>query len=647
MSAPAGPSEGGPVSAAGGPARPVRIGNCSGFYGDRITAAREMVEGGPIDVLTGDYLAELTMLILWKAKQKDPTAGYARTFLTQLEHVLGTCLDRGIRIVSNAGGLNPAGLAAEIGALARRLGLAPKVAHLTGDDLVDRLDELAAAGVDLANLDTGQPLADTDRKAISANAYLGGWGIAEALGAGADIVVCPRVTDASLVVGPAAWWHGWARDDFDALAGAVAAGHVIECGPQATGGNYSWLAEITDRRYPGFPIAEVAADGSSVITKHDGTGGLVSVGTVTAQLLYEIAAPEYLNPDVVAHFDTLALTADGPHRVRISGCTGSAPPPTLKVALNQLGGYRNTMTLVLTGLDIAERAAYAEQLLFEVLGGRDRFAQVDVRLLRFDHPDAATNPEATAHLRVTVRDADPRKVGRAFSNAAMELALGGYAGFHTTTPPTPETAYGVYWPALIPARHVRQTAVLPDGTHRPIPHTPPAPPPVTPPISRESGILSGRVADSVRLAADPGPSPEPAADPGLSPEPAVEAGPGTDLEPTDFGPTERAPLGRVCAARSGDKGGNANVGLWTRTAAEYDWLRAHLTVPKFRALLPEAADLAVHRYELPNLYALNFVVVGLLGEGVASSTRPDPQAKGLGEYLRSRLTDVPTRLLRA
>jgi hypothetical protein len=604
------------------PARAVRIGNCSGFYGDRITAAREMVEGGPIDVLTGDYLAELTMLILWKARQKDPSAGYARTFLTQLEHVLGTCLDRGIRIVSNAGGLNPAGLAAQIAELAQRLGLAPKVAYLTGDDLVDRLDELAAAGVDLANLDTGQPLAETDRKAISANAYLGGWGIAEALGAGADIVVCPRVTDASLVVGPAAWWHGWARDDFDALAGAVAAGHVIECGPQATGGNYSWLSEITDRRYPGFPIAEVAADGSSVITKHDGTGGLVSVGTVTAQLLYEIAAPEYLNPDVAAHFDTLALSTDGRHRVRISGCTGSAPPPTLKVALNQLGGYRNTMTLVLTGLDIEERAAYAEQLLFEVLGGRDRFAEVDVRLLRFDHPDAATNPEATAHLRVTVKDPDPRKVGRAFSNATMELALGGYAGFHTTTPPTPEAAYGVYWPALIPAHHVQQTAVLPDGTHHPIPHTQPAPPPVTPPISRESGILSGRVADSVRPTA-----------------PGAES-------PHDFGPTERAPLGRVCAARSGDKGGNANVGLWTRTAAEYDWLRAHLTVPTLRELLPEAADLVVHRYELPNLYALNFVVVGLLGEGVASSTRPDPQAKGLGEYLRSRLTDIPGSLLK-
>jgi hypothetical protein len=349
------------------------------------------------------------MLILWKARQKDPTAGYARTFLTQLEHVLGTCLDRGIRIVTNAGGLNPAGLAEQIHAMATRLGLTPQVAYLTGDDLVGRLDELAAAGVDLANIDTGAPLAGTDLEAISANAYLGGWGIAEGLGAGADIVVCPRVTDASLVVGPAAWWHGWRREDFDALAGAVAAGHVIECGPQATGGNYSFLSEITDHRYPGFPIAEVAADGSSVITKHDGTGGLVSPGTVTAQLLYEIASPAYANPDVVSHFDTLELAQNGPDRVRVSGTRGSAPPATLKVALNQLGGYRNTMTLVLTGLDIEAKAAHAEALLFDVLGGRNRFAEVDVRLLRFDHPDAPSNAEATAHLRITVKSPDPAR----------------------------------------------------------------------------------------------------------------------------------------------------------------------------------------------------------------------------------------------
>jgi len=582
--------------------RPVRIANCSGFYGDRVAAAKEMVEGGPIDVLTGDYLAELTMLILWKARQKDPGAGYAKTFLTQMEQVLGTCLDRGIRVVSNAGGLNPAGLATELHELAERLGLSPRIAYVDGDDIVDRVPDLIASGNQLTNLDTGQSLADGGNKPVTANAYLGGWGIAEALVAGADIVVCPRVTDASLVVGPAAWWHSWKRTDYDALAGAVAAGHVIECGPQATGGNYSWLSEVTDRRYPGFPIAEIAADGSTVITKHEGTGGLVSPGTVTAQLLYEIQSPSYANPDVVAHFDTVRLEQQAPDRVLISGATGSPPPPDLKVAVNYLGGYRNTMTLVLTGLDIEEKATWARTQLFEILGGEASFDEVDVRLIRFDETDAPTNERATAHLRVTVKDPDPVKVGRRFANATMELALGGYAGFHTTTPPTAESAYGVYWPTLVPVDTVTHRVILPGGRARMIPHGPTAPLPAE------------------------------------RPEPASMPTPG---------PTTRVPLGRVCAARSGDKGGNANVGVWTSDADAFAWLHSYLTEDRLRELLPEAASLEVRRWVLPNLNALNFVIVGLLGAGVASSTRPDPQAKGLGEYLRSRYVDVPESLLPA
>lgn len=581
---------------------PIRIGNCSGFYGDRIAAAREMVEGGPLEVLTGDYLAELTMLILWKARRKDPSTGYARTFVTQMEHVMGTCLDRGIRVVANAGGLNPAGLAAKLTELADKLGLQPKIAYLTGDDLADRVAELQRGGNPLTHMDTGRALADAGAQPVTANAYLGGWGIATALQAGADIVVCPRVTDASLVIGPAAWWHGWQPTDLDALAGAVAAGHVIECGPQATGGNYSWLDEITDRRYPGFPIAEVAHDGSCVITKHPDTGGLVSRGTVTAQLLYEVAEPAYPNPDVTAHFDTLRLDDDGPDRVRVSGTRGSPPPTDTKVAINFLGGYRNTMTLVLTGLDIEEKAAWAEQELFDLLGGREQFAEVDVRLIRFDRPDAPTNEQATAHLRITVKDPDPVKVGRRFSDTTMELALGGYAGFHTTTPPTAESAYGVYWPALVPTAVLDPAVVLPDGTRVPVP-----------------------------AAAPRGPAVIPAS--------------GVDLPGVQSGPTIRVPLGRICAARSGDKGGNANVGVWTRDARGFAWLREYLTAERLRLLLPEAGGLPVRRYELANLYALNFVIVGLLGDGVASSSRPDPQAKGLGEYLRSRIVDMPTVLL--
>jgi hypothetical protein len=575
--------------------RPVSIANCSGFYGDRLAAPREMLDGSsPVDVLTGDYLAELTMLILWKAQQRDPDAGYARTFLTQMEDVLGTCLERGVKIVTNAGGLNPRALADRLGELGERQGTRPQVAVVEGDDILDQIPELQQRGLRFEHLDRGVSLADAGVKPVTANAYLGGWGIAAALDAGADVVVCGRVTDAALTVGPAAWWHGWARDDWDALAGAVVAGHVIECGPQATGGNYPFLDELASG-LPGFPIAEIASDGSSVITKQPGTGGAVTIGTVTAQLLYEIDAPRYANPDAIARFDTITLDEIDRDRVRISGVLGEPPPDSLKVAINSPGGYRNTMTMVLTGLDMEQKAAHAETLLFEILGGREQFDEVDVQLL-------GGNDE-TAQLRVTVKDADPGTVGRRFSNAVTELALASYAGFFTTTPPGPESEFGVYWPTLVPADAVTHAVVLPDGS---------------------------------RIVIDPPPHSEPAS--------ANQRIPGLLTPVAGGGATERVPLGAVCGARSGDKGGNANVGLWTRTDDAYSWLHAYLTVDRFRELVPEASELAVDRYELANLRALNFVVKGLLGDGVASSVRFDPQAKGLGEYLRSRIVDVPVRL---
>ncbi|MFZ5851969.1 MAG: acyclic terpene utilization AtuA family protein [Actinomycetota bacterium] len=596
------------------PRRPLVVANCSGFYGDRLSAAREMVEGGPIDVLTGDYLAELTMFLLWKARRREPAAGYATTFLRQLEEVLGTCLDRGVKVVTNAGGLDPAGLAREVRRLAGRLGLHPVVAHVEGDDLLARLPDLAGAGLPLAHLDTGMPLAEAGVVPVTAHAYLGAWGITAALAAGADVVVCGRVTDAALVAGPAAWHHGWRRDDWDALAGAVVAGHVLECGAQATGGNYAFLHELPDDRPPGFPLAEVAADGSSVITKHPGTGGLVTVGSVTAQLLYEIDAPAYVGPDVVAHVDTVRVTQVGPDRVRLHGVRGSPPPPTAKVALGYLGGYRNSVTFVCTGLDIEAKAARVARMLFDRLGGRDRFARAEVRLVRTDRVDAPTEELASAYLHVTVADPDPQRVGRAFSAAAVELALSSYPGCHTTGPPTRESAYGGFWPALVPAELVAPVVVLPDGRRVGVPG-----PPRTAPL--------------------PPPAPEPPPEPPPVPEPP-EPMPAPEPEPT-----LRRPLGVALGARSGDKGGNANVGVWARGPVGYAWLRRWLTVDRFRALVPEAADRPVRRYDLPNLWACNFVVVGLLGEGAAATTRPDPQAKALGELLRSRYADLPAAVV--
>ena len=565
------------------PGSPVRIGNCSGFYGDRASAMREMLVGGELDYLTGDYLAELTMLILGRDRMKYPERGYAKTFLTQLEECLGLAHDRGVRIVANAGGLNPAGLAVAVRALADKLGVPVTVAHVAGDDLLPRAAELGFTGV------------------LTANAYLGAWGIVDCLNSGADIVVTGRVTDASVVVGPAAAHFGWARRDYDRIAGAVVAGHVIECGAQATGGNYSFFTEIADLGYPGFPLAELYDDGSSVITKHPGTGGQVSVGTVTAQLLYEITGERYANPDATARFDSIRLSDDGPDRVRISGVRGEPPPPTLKVSLNSIGGYRNTATFVLTGLDIDAKAALVRRQLDAAL--TEPPAEVQWTLARTDRPDADTEQTASALLTCTVRDPDSNKVGRRFSSAAVELALASYPGFHTTAPPGDAAVYGLFTPGYVPADEVEQVAVHADGTTIPIP---PA-------------------AETLQL----GPVPDPAQPP---PQPSA-------------GPTRRLPLGTIAGARSGDKGGGANIGLWVRTDAQYRWLANTLTVERIRELLPETAGLDVTRYLLPGIRSVNFVIDGILGKGVAYQARFDPQAKGLGEWLRGRHVDIPEELL--
>jgi Acyclic terpene utilisation family protein AtuA len=558
---------------------PIRIGNASGFYGDRFSAMREMLEGGELDVLTGDYLAELTMLILGRDRLKDSSLGYARTFLRQLEDCLGLALDQGVAIVTNAGGLNPAGLAQAVSELASRLGLSPKVAHVAGDDLQSRAAELGF----------GEP--------VAANAYLGGWGVAACLRAGADVVVTGRVTDASLVVGPAAAHFGWEPDDFDALAGAMAAGHVIECGAQATGGNYSFFTEITDLRHPGFPIAEVHPDGSSVITKHPGTGGAITVGTVTAQLLYEVAGPRYAGPDATLRLDTIELSQDGPDRVRISGIRGEPPPPTLKVSVNTLGGYRNQVEFVLTGLDIEAKAALVRDQLADVLPPGAEWT-----LARTDQPDPATQEQASATFRCVVRGRDPKAIGRAFSGAAVELALASYPGFHLTAPPGDAQPYGVFNAAYVDRAQVAHVAVRPDGSSVPVPDP------------------------AVTRALEP-------ADPAAAPEGRGDGG------------TRLVPLGKVAGARSGDKGGDANVGVWARDAAAWPWLASALTVDRLRELLPEAIGLPVHRYLLPNLRAVNFVIEGLLGQGVAAAARFDPQAKALGEWLRARWVEVPEELL--
>ncbi len=571
----------------------LRIGNCSGFYGDRLSAMREQLDGGQLDVITGDYLAELTMLILGKDQMRDPDLGYARTFVRQLEDCLGLALESGVKIVSNAGGLNPAGLAARLREVATGLGLDPAIAHVEGDDVRAIAKEVGFG-----------------ESALTANAYLGGHGIASALRAGADVVVTGRVTDASLVVGPAIAHHGWTPTDYDALAGAVVAGHIIECGCQATGGNFSGFLSLPSSTVPmGFPIAEVAADGSSVITKHDGTGGAVTLDTITAQLVYEIQSERYLGPDVTTRLDSIELSQVGPDRVAISGVRGEAPPAQLKVCLNELGGWRNAVEFQLTGLDIEAKASLVRRQL-EAAWGDAAPADVTWTLGPLPREDADTEAGASTLLRCVVKDDDPKVAGKGLTGPAVELALASYPGFTMTAPPAPATPYGIYRAAYVDRSAVTQVVVHADG--------------------RREVIADATTAATTEA----------------STQPDVPASSSHD---TSTGPTVRIPLGTFVHARSGDKGGDANLGLWVARDADRrqereDWLLGVVTPEWIADLLPETRDLDVEVFALPHLGAVNVVIHGLLGAGVAASTRFDPQAKGLGEWARSRWIDLPEEL---
>ena len=590
----------------------LRIGNFSGFYGDRAAAAHQMLDGGPLDFLTGDYLAELTMAILYKARRKDPDRGYAATFLTQLEGIFARVIERKVRVVVNAGGLNPRSLASQIREVARRLGLAATVVAVDGDDLLAALPSLQEAGEPLAHLDTGMILAEAGVKPLTANVYLGAWPIVEALRRGADIVVASRAADAALVVGPAAWRFGWAPDEWDSLAGAVAAGHVLECGTQATGGNFAFFTEIPGLEQPGFPITEVHADGSSVITKHPGTGGAVTVETVTAQLLYEIAGPGYATPDVVARFDTARLSQVGRDRVLIGHTRGEPAPERLKLGINYAGGYRNSATFFIAGLELNAKAALIERTVRTALRGREPGY---LEFIRGPEPSAQprTVEDCSTSLRVEAKDSNPDLVGRAFSNAIVEMALASYPGLHLASPPAPARDFAVYWPTLVPRSAV--TVVLDGGWG-------------------EDAV----VADPVAAIGQPGRAHD------SSPAPYAE---GTQVSVGSgySGDLVTVPLGLVAGARSGDKGGNANVGIWARQEQAFPWLDRYLTPDALQDLLPELAGYRIERFRLPNLLAVNFVVHGFLGDGVASSTRFDPQAKSLGEVLRSRPVSLPRELV--
>lgn len=591
--------------------RAIRIASFSGTWGDRFTALDEAVNGEPVDVAIGDYMAEITMSMVAAETQRGGRQGgfYAGSFLRQARPLLAAIAQKRIKVVVNAGAFNPAGLAAAVGRDIAERGLGLTVAHIEGDDLIDRVDELAGAG-QLAHLDTGAAFPADHGDIAAATAYLGGWGIVSALEAGADIVIAGRVADASLVLGPAAWWHGWARDDWDRVAGAVVAAHIIECGPQAAGGNFSGFTRIRDNTLVAFPIAEVAGDGSSVITKRAADGGAVTVDTVTAQLMYEIQGPRYLNPDVVAHVDSVRLTQQGPDRVLVAGVRGSPPPETTKVGIHRATGYRGAAWTFATGLDIDAKLGLLRAQAAEAAKGLE-LDQVLVTACGRPADDPADQYEGTVAVRIAAASAVPGQV-RAFLATFASYGLGSIPGFYLdqANAPGPENRRVDYWPGLVRQDELAHQVALADGARIPVAA------PKTEPFSGQ-----------------PVTPPDDAAEPAAAAEHAAA--------------TRRVPFGEIVYARSGDKGGNASLGIWTPAdrSAAYPWLAGYLTAGRLRELLGLGEHVRVERYAMPNLHGLSFVLRGYFGSSGSANLDLDQIGKSLGEFLRSRHVDVPTALL--
>ena len=582
----------------------IKIANCSGFYGDKLSAAKDLVDGGPIDVLTGDYLAELTMAILFGQKmQRGEDKGYVGTFLKQINEIVKSCKEKNVKIISNAGGLNPKSMAIEIEKILKEQSVDMKVAYIDGDDLMPTIANLNESGEEFINIDKGIKLDESDLSPLTANAYLGAWGIKEALDKGADIVVCPRVTDAALVIGPAAWKFNWKRDNYDALAGALAAGHIIECGCQATGGNYAFFKEVESFDNVGYPIAEIYDDGSFYVTKHPDTGGLVSTGTVTAQLLYEINSPAYVNPDVIAHFDTLKIEEVEKDKVYVSGCRGTSPPDKHKVCINLAGGFRNGMEIILTGLDIEEKAKVFTDALFNSVGGRKQFDDVSIQLHRTDKENPNSNEEAMASLLVSVKSKDQNLVGRLFSAKIIELALANIPGFFAQGGVKSSGPVIIYWPALVDSKHIKEKVHI-DGEEIEVVPT------------------SQLELEEIYYQKEP-----------------------IKIKKIKKEDEKEIYFGEIYGTRSGDKGGCANLGVWAKNADSFAFLHDFLTVKKLKELLPDLNQYKIERFELVNINSLNFYIHDILQDGVSSNDKKDGQAKSLGEYLRAKKVKVPQSII--
>lgn len=577
--------------------KPIVIANCGGFWGDDPTAAKRQVEGGPVDYLVMDYLAEVTMAILQKQKARRPETGFAADFVAQMRDVLPACIERGVKVISNAGGVNPLACRDAVEKLAKDLGLASKVkvGVVLGDDIFPRIDELLASDEPLAHMETGRPLSDVRKDVLSANVYLGAAPIVEALRLGANVIVAGRVTDTAVTLAPMIHEFWWRTDDWDRLAAGVIAGHIIECGTQCTGGNFTDWRKVPSFGDMGYPIVEAHPDGTFFVTKHPGTGGLVSVHTVSEQLVYEMGTPRYISPDCVARFDSIRLEQAGPDRVKVSGARGEPAPAKLKVSVSFAQGYRAFGRLMISGPDALAKAKSVAESFWASAGGRELYDDTSTQVLGWDscHPSLSSREPGEVLLQVAVRDASEEKINTRFGPQLVPRVLGTVPGITYLSDlgrPRASDVVG-YWPALVSRGRVPTRVVVGD-------------------VARDVPTLD--------LAGAAAPPFEPHVVPAVAPI---------------RGTRMKVALARLCLARSGDKGDTSNVGVVARTPAIYGWLVRTLTAEWVKERFRGVCKGAVERHEVPNLLALNFLLHGSLGGGGTLSLLVDAQGKTYAQYL--------------
>jgi len=585
----------------------IRIANAGGYWGDDLNQFKRQVELGPIDYVTLDFLAEVTMSIMQKQRSRDPQAGYARDFIAQVEETLALLIERDVRAITNAGGVNPIACREALLAMAAKHGRELEVAAVVGDDLMARLDELNAAGATLDNMDDGTRFSSVRERVSSANAYYGAWPVVEALRTGARVVVTGRCTDTGITLAPMIHAFGWAPDDWDLLASGIVAGHIVECGAQSTGGNFTDWREIKKFASIGYPIIEVHADGSFIVTKHAGTGGAVTVRTVKEQLVYEMGDPRgYITPDVIADFATIRLEQAGRDRVRVWGVKGRPAPPSLKISAAYADGWKASGTIIISAPDAADKARAFAQLFWERLG--IEFAATHTELIGHSACWGPLAPPVDAPevlLRLSVRDQDRAKI-EAFGKMVPAIILSGPSSVAVTGGRPQAQEVVAYWPALVPRDLVKPSLVSESGERAlewPTPLLPIGPPAKLP---REEFAKAKSTKATVKVK-----------------------------------------LSQLAHGRSGDKGDTGNIGLIARSPEIYPWLVKTITAGVVKKRFKGICFGRVERHEVPNLHALNFLLHESLGGGGTVSLRLDAQGKTLSHALLAMEVKAPKALLAA